>query len=121
MGRRGDAYTHSSPVNARQTRFARNEALFREVNERIAEVSRSYDSGDRLEFLCECGRETCLEAIAVTRRLYEGVRAEPDRFLLVRGHENVEIERVVERSDGYVVVEKAGAAGEIAEELDPRS
>jgi hypothetical protein len=108
-------------LDVRQTRLARNEALFREVNERIAEVSRSYGLGDSLEFLCECGDARCLEAIAVTRRDYERVRADFDRFLVAPGHENLEIERVVERNDGYLVVQKLGEAGEIAEDTDPRS
>lgn len=108
-------------MNAREERFARNEALFREVNERIADVSSSYELGDRLEFLCECGTDGCLDAISVVRADYERVRSEPDRFVVVTGHENLEIERVVERHDGFVVVQKVGEAGEIAEETDPRS
>jgi hypothetical protein len=108
-------------VNAREERFARNEALFREVNERIADVSNSYELDDSLEFLCECGSEGCLDAIPVVRAEYERVRSESDRFLVVDGHEHPEIEHVVERRDGYVVVEKVGKAGEIAEETDPRS
>jgi hypothetical protein len=34
------------------------------------------------------------------------VRADNDRFVLVPGHEDPQIERVVERSEGYVVVDK---------------
>jgi hypothetical protein len=108
-------------VNAQHARLARNEALFREVNERIADVSGSYGLGDELEFLCECGRQECFEALPVTRAVYEAVREKPDRFLVAPGHENPEIERVVEEHDRYYVVEKVGEAGAIAEEADPRS
>jgi hypothetical protein len=108
-------------VDAREERFARNEALFREVNERIVDVSSSYELGDSLEFLCECGSENCLAVIPVARAEYERVRSEPDRFLVIAGHENLELERVVERHDGYLVVQKLGEAGEIAEATDPRS
>ena len=108
-------------MNAREQRLARNEALFREVNERIADVSSSYELGDSLEFLCECGSQDCLDAISIVRADYEQVRSEPDRFVVVTGHEIPEIERVLERRDGYVVVTKIGEAGAIAEETDPRS
>lgn len=105
-------------MSASQTGFARNGSLFREVNERIAEVSRAYD---RLELLCECGRERCLEPIAVTRADYERVRTEPHLFMLTPGHEKPEIERVVEQRDGWVIVEKTGEAGDAAEKLELRS
>jgi len=48
------------------------------------------------------------------------VRAYPDRFLLVAGHQRSEAERMVEDHGAYLVVEKTGEAGEIAEETDPR-
>jgi hypothetical protein len=108
-------------VHSREQRLARNEALFREVNERIADVSSSYELGDSLEFLCECASQDCLDAIPIVRADYERVRSEPDRFLVMAGHENLEIERVLERRDGYVVVAKIGEAGAVAEATDPRS
>jgi hypothetical protein len=37
---------------------------------------------------------------------YQRVRSDNDRFVLVPGHENAQIERVVERNTGYVVVDK---------------
>ena len=52
---------------------------------------------------------------------YERVRQNPRRFLLAPGHEVPEVEVVVERAEAYVVVEKRGEAGDLAERLDPRS
>jgi hypothetical protein len=54
---------------------------------------------------------------------YEAVRAEPTRFAIVPGHEQPEIETIVERHDPtYLVVEKREEdAEEIARETDPRS
>ena len=47
-------------VRAREERLAQNEALFREVNERVAEVARHFieveTKGEAVEFICECGR-----------------------------------------------------------------
>ena len=37
---------------------------------------------------------------------YERVRADNDRFVVVPGHEDAHIERVVERNEGYFVVDK---------------
>ena len=39
----------------------------------------------------------------------------------VQGPEDNEVERVVERTDRYLVVEKIGDAAEEADDLDPRS
>jgi hypothetical protein len=53
---------------------------------------------------------------------YEAIRAEPTRFLVVPGHKRPEIENVVERQSGYLVVEKREEdAQEVARETDPRS
>ena len=66
-----------------------------------------------LEVLCECGRETCSGLINLTLAEYDGVRTQDDRFVVLEGHENPEIERVVERRTGYFVVDKFGEAEEI--------
>ncbi|MGH3045538.1 MAG: hypothetical protein ACRDNC_00815 [Gaiellaceae bacterium] len=108
-------------MNPRETRLARNETLFREVNERIESVSQNFEVDGAKEFLCECGREDCLEKVQLTRKEYEAVRAEPAYFLVLPGHERTEAERVVERHEGYLVVEKTGRAGDVAEQADPRS
>jgi hypothetical protein len=105
-------------------RTAKNEAVFREVNERIEEVAGrllSADSDERFQFVCECSREGCADPIEVSLRAYERVREQPTWFIIVPGHENLELERIIERRPAYTVVEKIGEAGEVAERLDPRS
>jgi hypothetical protein len=54
----------------------------------------------------------------VPLEVYTAVRSEPTRFIVAPGHENLELERVVERHDRFFVVEKFGTAGRIAERLD---
>jgi hypothetical protein len=50
------------------------------------------------------------------------VRAYADRFLLVPGHEQPDIESAVSDHGAYAVVEKTARAGrEVAEQTDPRS
>ena len=102
-----------------QERLARNEAFFREVNERINDTAVRSDNG--YEFLCECADPECTERITLTSEDYEWVRANSTRFVLARGHVAREIEHVVEREGDHVVVEKLGDAGRIATKLNPRA
>lgn len=99
-------------------RAAKNEILFREVNERIVELEENF--GRRLdeptEFVCECSMIDCVERVPLTLREYQEVRAEPTYFLVAPGHVDEAYERVVVRREHYVVVEKLGAAGAIAEQ-----
>jgi hypothetical protein len=105
----------------RAERQGRNESLFREVNERIAELNQTFQVEGRSEFLCECAQEECREPVSISLEEYEEVRRSPVRFFLIPGHEDKSVERVVSRTDRYVVVEKVGEAADEADDLDPRS
>jgi hypothetical protein len=105
----------------RAERQGRNESLFREVNERIAELNQTFHIEGRSEFLCECSREECKEPVSISIDEYEGVRRESTRFFVLPGHEDESVERVLERNERYLVVEKIGEAATEAEDLDPRS
>jgi hypothetical protein len=107
-------------LTSQHERFARNESLFREVNERIADVNEDFDVDGHTEFLCECGREDCLETVPLTRADYERVRGEGTRFVMKPGHEEPNIEVVLERHPDFLVVVKEGEAGEVSESEDPR-
>ena len=104
---------------SREERLARNETLFREVNERIEEVKASESS--TIEFLCECGVETCIEGVKLSTDEYEALRSDPTTFAVLRGHEIEDIEIVVSEGDRFLVVRKQGNEGETARKLDPRS
>ena len=106
--------------DAREERLAKNEVLFRSVNERIEQQAIRFGGLDAYEFICECATRECIERVALTLREYEHVRAEGTRFFVVPGHANVEVELVVEQAPRYHVVEKDGAAGVFAELADPR-
>jgi hypothetical protein len=96
-------------MDVRQERSAKNEALLREVNERIHEVGERLQvlpDDDQLDFRCECGRPDCENYVSMTASEYEHVRSDTDRFVLVPGHEDLEIERVMERAERYVIVDK---------------
>jgi hypothetical protein len=104
---------------AQEKRLAMNEALFRDVNERIREISDTFgDKGATYDFLCECSDPSCSERVVLTRAEYESVRSESTRFVVAKGHALPEIESVVERAKDHVVVEKEGAAADVAVHLD---
>jgi hypothetical protein len=110
-------------VRVTATRIAENEALFRDVNERIKDITagqRAPDEGDFWEFLCECGTDACVERIDLTLAEYEKLRSNPKHFAVVPGHELPAVERVVETSDRFLVLEKVGEGAKIAEDTDPR-
>ena len=101
-----------------EQRAARNEALFREVNENIAGLEERHGSVEGPVFICECANPDCTEQLAVEPEIYQRVREQPRWFVLLPGHEDPQIERVVERHSGFLVVEKIGAAGQVAEQTD---
>jgi hypothetical protein len=105
------------PGDARE----RNEALFREVNERIEDVGTTLVPDDqRMEFLCECDDRDCVEKVSATRAEYEAIRAVGTHFVVLPGHEDPGVEHVVRQTDRFLVVEKEGEAAHEAEESDPR-
>jgi hypothetical protein len=68
-------------------RSARNEAFFREVNERIDEVAATLGDDDhRYEYVCECSDSTCTERIELSRAEYQSLRTDGGRFVLAPGH-----------------------------------
>ncbi len=88
-------------------RAAINEALFREVNERVEELHEQLGSDAAEEqFICECSDSSCTERLTVPLEVYAHVREDPRRFLVKPGHEQGSLESIVERRDGFVVVEK---------------
>jgi hypothetical protein len=114
-----------APMSEQSKRLGANEALFREVNERVAEVVEHFVEIEAtispVEFHCECSTGECTEQIAMTLVEYEAVRADPTRFAVKPGHELPEIEVVVEENPTYLVVEKQDPdAEEVALKTDPR-
>ena len=102
----------------RQVGAAKNQSLFREVNERIDEL-RPEDT--LIPFACECIDKDCTESLPLNHREYEGVRRFATHFMVMPGHELDEVERVVEQNERYTIVEKFGAAVPVARKLDPRA
>jgi hypothetical protein len=109
--------TENDHDRASKDRFARNEAIFREVNERVADVT---DSEARItSFLCECGNLDCVEEVSLTDAEYLKVRSNPATFVVVPGHALGDVETVIEETDRFQVVEKHPREAAIAEATDP--
>jgi hypothetical protein len=85
-------------------------ALLREVNEQIRHTNGSLP-GDPASYilLCECERADCLQRLEVPADVYAAMRTDWDRFVVLAGHEDDDVERVV-ASDGYSVVRVRPAA-----------
>jgi hypothetical protein len=103
-------------------RAARNQSLYREVNERIEELNQRVDAARSVgaTWVCECADAECSEPMELTLGQYEELRSHPNRFAVIPGHVLEGVEHVVDTHDGYVVVDKVGPAGAYAAELDPR-
>lgn len=100
-------------------RAAKNESVFREVNERIRELEEGFGVEEKASFVCECSHPGCTAAVSATLDEYRAVRARPRRFIVARGHVNPDLERIVTQTDRFTVIEKIGPAGEIAEQEAP--
>ncbi|HZU20527.1 MAG TPA: hypothetical protein VE982_04860 [Gaiellaceae bacterium] len=104
-----------------ETKMARTESVFREVNEAIAKTAVRFESTDA-DFVCECADPECAHRITADLDDYEEVRADPTHFLVAPGHDEPAIERVVESRREFHVVEKFGRTiSRIVRSLNPRA
>ena len=110
-------------MDERQRRIGLNEAVFREVNERINDLADEFGLESRpLDLVCECGDPNCVERITMSREEYEELRGNPMLFAVYSGHEAGDVEAVVDRRGGYDIVRKReGGPAELAQATDPRS
>ena len=105
-------------MGSREERIARNEKGRRGVNLELEEISEHELHALKatpIEVLCECGRDRCHERITLTIAKYDEVHDQDDRFVVAIGHELPDVENVVERNEGYLVVDKFGEAEEATE------
>jgi hypothetical protein len=109
-------------------RNAETQNLYREVNERVAEVYSQFGSGvagermsELIELFCECGQQApCEERLNVSAATYERVRSDPTTFILLPGHGIAIVEDVIEQGDGFLIARNIGRAADIARAADPR-
>ena len=112
--------TEPETREARVERLAKNEVIFRTVNEAIEQKALQMGGLDEYQFICECSTADCFERISLTLSDYEHIRRAGVRFLVTPGHEDLEVELVVGTRGTYSIVEKDGSAGIAAEFANPR-
>jgi hypothetical protein len=102
----------------RVERKARNQALFRQVNERIAEQASNWEAQPEAQlFICECSRIGCTAQVELPALAYARVREDPTTFLILGGHEDLDHEEVLADEGNYLIVRnRPGPAAEIARE-----
>jgi ABC-type enterochelin transport system ATPase subunit len=108
------------PEALSRERIALNQSTFRQENERIEATAETMALLGRVPFICECGDAECAEIVRLTLDEYEAVREHSRRFFNFPGHEALSIRAgaavVVANQGEYVLVDKIGIAGDIAEE-----
>ena len=105
----GDGKYGDAPDAARSdlAKSRENEERFAAANAQIRDTALSLEINRSLvPFLCECSDVGCTQTIQVSLAAYDAARAQPGAFLLLAGHDDNRVERVIGRTDGYVLVEK---------------
>ena len=97
-------------LEARQLRAARDQALMRDVNERIFDLRETSAFG---EYVCECALRACTAHVELSVDEYLEIRKQPTRFLVAPGHWSTSLERLVHRTERYEVVEKLGDSARV--------
>jgi hypothetical protein len=108
-------------MGSRDARIAENEALFRAMNESMAEWDERRDAPatEKHLFFCECCNRICHERVCLTIPEYTAVRESPMRFVVLPGHVFPDLESVVETREAYLVVEKFERFRRIIDEAAP--
>jgi hypothetical protein len=113
----------ATPVLDYREQEARNETIFREMNEWTEEANDARSGArDPMDvYLCECSDRRCTDPISLTRPEYEAIRAVAVRFAIALNHENPEIDKLLFENERFATVEKFyGSGARIARATDPR-
>ena len=94
-------------MNERKRRIGENEAIFRSVNEEVSKLNVTFTAAtNTMRIVCECGVTSCTVDIEITPEAYRHVREDATLFLVRPGHDLPEAETVIDKTDGYWVVQK---------------
>jgi hypothetical protein len=114
-------------MDERKVRQAKNEALARQLNQHIEAATGDLDFAgvaapiDRGEYLCECADLACVDHVTLAGAEYAHARSNPIWFVVVPGHEVVDIETVIEANERFAIVEKHPGEAAIALATDPQA
>jgi hypothetical protein len=94
-----------------ERRLVENEVIFRNANQNVQEFIEEEEGPDTtttLPFYCECSNTECVKRIRLTPRQYKDTHPKDSRFIVIPGHEILEIEKIVKKEPDYNVIEKFG-------------
>lgn len=94
---------------SRRKRLIENEVIFRSVNKDVQnfiEDSPKHSENDRALFYCECSKPNCLRKIKLSAKKYAELHKDKKHFMVLVGHEYPEVERVIDKTKNYQIVEK---------------
>lgn len=97
---------------SREERLAANEVRFREINESAQPQRERRGTG---RFVCECADRGCMMWLEIPTEEYAAVREHPRRFIVAPTHEIPDVETIIDRRDGYFVIEKPPEVSHIVE------
>lgn len=107
---------HDASSDDREVRAARNQALFRAINEKMYELNETFgEILGTVSVACECADVSCVQLLEIPADAYRHVRQNPRTFVVLAGHVYPDVERVVSNHDGYAVVEATGRGAQEAE------
>ena len=96
-------------VDERERRLAQNEALFREVNERVETLADRFGPNVPYEFLCECANPLCNATFEMSGHDLQTLHTTPGCYVVLAGHDVPDLEDVVQSQNGYAIVRKRAA------------
>lgn len=107
-------------LDARQAQLAKNQALFRAVNEEVENIAENQTVAGPVSFICECAMPDCGSPVELALGEYEAIRSNSTHFFVLPDHIFPEVEKVVDDRGRYVVVEKFGTGGRLVAAVDDR-
>jgi hypothetical protein len=100
----------------RQRRAARNELVFRSVNEQILNVTERFQSDlTDLDLICECADSSCTGTVRLSVEEFGRIDRAQNAFIVLPGHVDDEVEDVVATRNGFVIVRKRDVAARVVE------
>ena len=109
---------------AQQEAIGQAQVACRTENEAIEASADKLTMLGPIPFVCECPDRDCAEIVRLSFDEYEAIRQDPRRFFNISGHETASVEAGAERilavAGNLTVVEKIGAAGDVAADAHAR-
>ena len=90
----------------RGQRARENEERFAHANAEIKTVADRVGVDGKVPFLCECSDLGCTGIIKILLDDYRAAKSPGGAFVLLPGHDDANVERVVSEGEGFVIVKK---------------